>query len=90
MNSKKSKRSDPHRLLINLTDNTDLRRRDEYIALSNLSVYYTWKKVKKSQKKNKFKISAPTWNEKFELPDGLYFLSNIQDYFEYVFKNQKS
>ena len=90
MNSKKSKRSDPHRLLINLTDNTDLRRRDEYIALSNLSVYYTWKKVKKSQKKNKFKISAPTWNEKFELPDGLYFLSSIQDYFEYVFKNQKS
>ena len=48
MNSKKSKRSDPHRLLINLTDNTDLRRTDEYIALSNLSVYYTWKKVKKS------------------------------------------
>ena len=41
---------------------------------------------KKSYKNNKFKISAPTWNEEFELPDGSYSVSNIQDYFKYIFK----
>ena len=82
MNSKNSKTSDPHRLLLNLTDKIDLRRKDKYIALSNLNIYYTWKKnIKKSYKNNKFKISAPTWNEEFELPDGSYFISDIQDYF---------
>ena len=86
MNSENSKTSDPHRLLLNLTDKIDLRRKDKYIALSNLSIYYTWKNIKKSYKNNKFKISAPTWNEEFELPDGSYSLSDIQDYFEYILK----
>ena len=63
MNSKNSKTSDPHILLLNLTDKIDLRRKDKYIALSNLSIYYTWKNVKKSYKNNKFKIAAPAWNE---------------------------
>ena len=73
MNSENSKTSDPHRLLLNLADKTDLRRKDKYIALSNLSIYYTWKNIKNSYKNNKFKISAPTWNEEFELPSGSYF-----------------
>ena len=60
MNSKNSKTSDPHRLLDNLTDKIDVKRKDKYIALSHLSIYYTWKNVKKSQKNNKFKILAPT------------------------------
>ena len=60
MNSKNSKTSDPHRLLDNLTDKIDVKRKDKYIALSNLSIYYTWKNVKKSYKNNKFKILAPT------------------------------
>ena len=60
MNSKNSKTSDPHRLLDNLTDKIDVKRKDKYIALSNLSIYYTWKSVKKSYKNNKFKILAPT------------------------------
>ena len=63
MNSRNSKTSDPDRLLLNFTDKINFRRKDEYIALSNLSIYYTWKN-------NKFKISALTWNEEFELPDG--------------------
>ena len=46
--------------------------------------YYTWRNIKKSCKKNKFKISAPTWNEGFELPDGSYSVSDISDYFEYI------
>ena len=62
MNSENDKISDSHRLLLNLTDKIDLRRKDKCIALSNLSIYYTWKNTKKSYKNNKFKISAPTWN----------------------------
>ena len=72
MNSENRKISDPHRLLLNLTDKINLKRSDKYVVLSNLSIYYTWKNIKKSYKNNKFKISAPTWNEEFELPDILY------------------
>ena len=63
MNSENSKTSDPHRLSLNLTDKTDLRQKDKDIALSNLSIYYTWKNIKRSYKNNKFKISALTWNK---------------------------
>ena len=62
MNSENSKPSDPHRLLLNLTDKIDLKRSDKYVALSNLSIYYTWKNIRKSYKNNKFKISAPARN----------------------------
>ena len=86
MNSEKNKTSDLHRLSLNLTVKTDLRWKDKYIALSNLSIYYTWKNIKSSYNNNKFKISAPTWNDEFELPDGSYSVSDIQDYFEYIFK----
>ena len=70
MNSENSKTSDSHRLLLNLRDKIDLRRKDKYIALSNLSIYYTTKNTK-IYKNNKFKISAPTWNEEFRFSDGL-------------------
>ena len=60
MNSENSKTSDPHRLLLNLADKINLKRSDKYVALSNLSIYYTWKNIKKSYKNNEFKISAPT------------------------------
>ena len=86
MNSENSKTSDPHGLLPNLIDKINLKRKDKYVALSNFSIYYTWKNIKKSFKNNKFTISAPTWNEKFELPDGSYYISNIQDHFEYILK----
>ena len=55
-------------------------------ALSNLSIYYTWNNIKSSYGNNKFKISAPTWNEEFTLPDGSYSISDIQDYSEYILK----
>ena len=86
MNSKNSKTYDHSRLLLNLTDKIDIRRKYKYIALSNLFIYYTWQNIKKSYKNNNLKISAPTWNEEFQLPDGSYSISNIQDYFEYVLK----
>ena len=56
------------------------------MALVNLSIYYTWKHVKSTYNNNKFKVSAPTWNETFHLPDRLYNISEIQDFFEYIFK----
>ena len=79
MNSENSKTSDPHSLFLNLSDKINLKRSDKYVALSNLSIYYTWKNIKKSYKNNKFKISAPTWNEEFELTDGSYSVSDIED-----------
>ena len=82
MNSRNSKTSDPHRLLPNLSDKIDLKKSDEHVALPNLSIHYTWKNVKKLYKNNKFKISSPTWNDKLELPDGSYSVSNIQGLFE--------
>ena len=86
MNSKNSKASKPHILILKLTNELDLRIGEKIIALSNLSIYYTWKNIKSSYNNNKFKISAPAWNDKFELPDGLYSVSDIQDYFEYILK----
>ena len=82
--SKNSKTSDSHRLLLNLRDKINLKRKDKCVALSNLTIYYSWKNIKKSYKKNEFKILAPTWNEEFELTDGSYSISDIQDYFEYI------
>ena len=89
INSELSKTSDPHRILINLPDKIRLNRSDKFVALSNLSIYYTRKNIKTSYKNIKLKISAPTWNNKFELPDGSYSVSDIQDYFEYILKNME-
>ena len=86
MNSENSKTPKPHVLILKLTNKLDLRLGEKVIALSNLSIYYTWKNIKSSYNNNKFKISTPTWSEKFELPDGSYSISDIQDYFEYIFK----
>ena len=83
MNSENSKRSEPHVLILKLTNKLDLRIGE---SLSNLSIYYTWKNIKSSYNNNKFKISVPTWNDKFELPDGSYSVSDIQDYFEYILR----
>ena len=73
-------------LKLKLTNKLDLRLGEKIIALSNLSIHYTWKNIKSSYNNNKFKISAPTWNDKFELPDGSYSASDIQDYFEYIWE----
>ena len=85
MNSDNSKTSKPHILKLNLASKLDLQLGEKDIALSNLSIYYTWKNIKSSYN-NKIKISASTWNEGFTLPDGSYSVSNIQDYFEYILK----
>ena len=86
MNSENSKTSKPHVLTLKLTSKLDLRIGEKVIALSNLSIYYTWRNIKSSCNNNKFKISTPTWDDKFELTDGSYSVSDIQDYFEYILK----
>ena len=60
------------------------------MALAKLSIYYTWKNIKSEYNNNKFKISAPTWNDTFNLPDGSYFLADIQNYFEYIIKKHET
>ena len=77
INSKNSKKFDPHRLLLNISEKFYLKRSDKYVAISNLTINYTQKNIKKSYKNDKFKIPAPTWNEEFEVPGGSYSVSDI-------------
>ena len=86
MNSENSKTSKSHVLKLKLPSKLNLRIGGKVIALSNLSIYYTWRNIKSSYNNNKFKISVPTWNDEFELPDGSYSVSDIQDYFKYMEK----
>ena len=75
--------------MLNLTDKIDSRRGEKSVAWSNLKIYYTWKNIKSSYNNNKFKISPPTRNDKFELLDGSYSISDIQDYLAYILKSME-
>ena len=86
MNSENSRTSEYYVLVLKLAAKLHLRRGEKSVALSNLSIYYTWKNIKSSCNNNKFKTSAPTWSDEFKLPDGLYSISHIQDYLEYILK----
>ena len=86
MNSENMKTSEYHVLVFKLTNKLDLKRGQISVPLSNLSIYYTWKNIKSSHNNNKFKISAPTWSDEFELSDESYSISDIQDYFQYILK----
>ena len=86
MNSENSRTSEYHVLVLKLVDKLDPRRGQKSVALSNHSIYYTWKNIKSSYENNKFKISAPTWSDKFQIPDGSYSISDIQDNCELILK----
>ena len=88
INTENSKTNEPHRFKLNLTDKRNLKNPNKNLALANLSIYYTWKNIKSEYENNKFKISAPTWNDAFDLPDGSYSIEDIQDYFEFIIKKQ--
>ena len=79
MNTENSKTNEPHRFRLSLADKLNLKNPNKNIALGNLSIYYTWKNIKSAYKNNKFKISAPFWNDTFNLPDGSYSNAGIQD-----------
>ena len=90
MNTKNSKTNEPNRFKYGLIDKLDLENPNKNVALGNLSIYYTWKNVKSTYNNNKFRISAPTWNETFDLSDGSYNISEIQDYIEYIIKKHET
>ena len=86
MNTLNSKTNESNKFLYQFTDKLNLKNPNKNMALANLSIYCTWKNLKSEYNNNKFKISAPTWNDTFDLPDGSYPVSDIQDYFEYIIK----
>ena len=90
MNTENSKMPEPHRFRLDLTNKLNLKNPKKNMALGNLSIYYTWKNIKTEYNNNKFKISAPTWNETFDLPDGSYSIADIQDYFEFIIKKHET
>ena len=91
MNTENSKTNESHRFKLDLTDKLNLKNPNKNMALANLSIYYTWKNIKSEYNNNKFKISAPTWNDTFDLPDGSYFIADIQDYFfKFIIKKHET
>ena len=90
MNTENSKTSEPHRFKLDLTDKLNLKNPNKNMALANLSIYYTWKNIKSEYNNNKFQISAPTWNETFDLPVGSYSIADIQDYFELIIEKHNT
>ena len=90
MNSKNSKTNESHRFKLGLTDKLNLKDPKKNMALANLSIYYISKNIKSEYNNNKFKISAPTWNDTFDLPDGSYSIAEIQDYFKFIIKKHET
>ena len=90
MNTENSKTNESNRFKLYLTDKLNLKNPQKNMALAKLSIYYTWKNIKSEYKNKKFKISAPTWNETFDLPDGSYYIDDIQDYFEFIIKKHEA
>ena len=90
MNTENSKTNEPHRFRLDLTDKLNLKNPNKNMALVNLSIYYRWKNIKTEYNNNKFKISAPSWNETFDLPDGSYIIAAIQNYFEFIIKKHET
>ena len=90
MNTLSSKTNEPSKFVYQFTDKLNLKNPNKYMALANLSIYYTWKNIKSVYNNNKFKIFAPAWNDAFDLPDGSYSVSDIQDYVEFIIKKHET
>ena len=90
MNTGNSGTSEPHRFKSDFTDKLNLKNPNKNMALANLSIYYTWKNIKSEYYNNKFKISAPTWNDTFHLPDGSYSIDDTQDCFKFIINKHET
>ena len=90
MNTLNSKTNESNKFIYQFTDKLNLKNPNKNMALANLIVYYTRKNIKSECNNNKFKIHAPTWNDEFDLPDGSYSVSDIQDYLEYIIKKHET
>ena len=84
MNNENSKTNQSNKFTYQFTDKHNPKNPNKNTALVKVSIYYTWKNIKSAYNNNKFKISAPTWNDEFDLPDEPYSISDIQDYFKYI------
>ena len=89
INTVDSKTNEPHKFVFHLPQRLDLKILDKYVALENLCICYTCKNIRQQYRNNKLKIIAPTWNYEFELPDGSYSVSDIQNYIDYIIENMK-
>ena len=91
MNTENSKKNESNKFIDQFTDKLNLKNVNiKIIGLVNLSIDYTWKNIKSVYSKNKFKISAPTWNDEFDFPDGSCYISDIQDYFKFIIKKHET
>ena len=90
MNTENSKTNEPHRFILSVADKLNLKNSSKNMALANLSIYCTWKNIKSAYNNNKFKISAPTSNDEFDLPNASYSIADIQDYFEFIIKKHET
>ena len=90
MNFENSKTNEPHRFKLDLTHKINLKNANKNMTLANLIIYYTWKNVKSEYNNNEIKISASTWSDAFDLSDGSYSISDIQDYFEFIIKKHET
>ena len=86
MSTLNSKTNESNKSMYQFTDKLNLKNPNKNMVLANLSIYYTWKNIKSEYNNNKFKMRAPTWNDDFDLPDGSYSVSDIQDCFEYIIR----
>ena len=75
MNTKNSKTNESNKFRYQFTDKLSLKNPNKTMALANLSIYYTWKNIKSEYNNNKFKITAPAWNDRLNFHDGSYFVS---------------
>ena len=90
MNTLNSKTNESNKFVYQFTDKLNLKNPNKNMALADLSIYFTWKNIKSEYNSNNFKISAPTWNDTFDLTDGSYSVSDLQDYFEYIIKKHET
>ena len=94
MSTENSKTNETHRFRLKLSAKINLKpsnnNNNNNMVLANLSIYYTWKNIKSAYNNNKFKVSATTWNYEFDLSDGSYSISDIQDYFEYIIEKHEA
>ena len=90
MNTENSKTNEPHKFRLTFADKLNLKHPNNNMASPSLRIYYTWKNIESTYNNSKFKISASTWNDEFDLPDGSYSVSDIQDYLEYIIKKHET
>ena len=91
MNTENSKTNESNKFIYQFTDKLNLKTpNNKNIGLINLSIHYKWKKIKSAYNNNKSKVSAPTWNDEFDLPDESYPISDIQDYIEFIIKKHET